>query len=659
MGRKRDGAVSPVSAEPPRYDPEVIGPQANRRCRDIIFLALFIVYWVGMFVVAALAIRTGNPQKLIAPTDSKGQYCGWNNALINSSLADLTNYPYLYYINPLSPLTTDSVCVAACPTVTAISTTTTAICDMNVTLPLTLSTLSTAVSAGLCSAFTYQSDIVLNRCMPSANVSADIWNAAASSFSISLGGTNITLQSLVSSERGDFVLAISDIVKTWPYILGGAGVSLVSSFLFLILMRWFVGLFVWITIIAANVVVDGFAVWLYFYWRARATAFYAIPVASQQNVDKWEMYAALGVFIAMCVLGVVLFLVTIFMRNRLRVGVEVIREASRAMNAMPLIVLFPFWTWGATAVLMVYFVYILLYIASPTAPVTLSVYTFSATNASTGMGWYHLVGCLWGWAVISGINQITLAGGIASWYWCRDKRALPVLPVTRSFFRAIFWHLGSVCLGGLLLTIVETIRFFLFKAQYTAKASQNKTAQWLLACTQCCMGCIEKIVKFINREAYIEIAVYGKAFFKSAGRAFGLLTRNCLRLVAVNFVADFVIIMGRLVITIGMGFLAYFLITWQESNLQLHFMFIPALLVAFEAFLISSIFLNIYHIAVDTIFLCFCEDTERHDGSPANPYYMSEQLQHITNLKNQKDGQAAGYMSRKTVGTRRIHVEEF
>ncbi|TPX35404.1 hypothetical protein SeMB42_g07177 [Synchytrium endobioticum] len=656
MGRTE---ISPTASDQPAYDPAVIGPQSRRQCRDIVFLILFILYWVGMFVVASLAVKTGNPQKLLAATDSHGQYCGWNNTAANSSLLDLTNYPYLYYLNPLNPLSTDKVCVSVCPTASAVSNTTTAICDTNITRPSDQSSLADAVTAGTCSPFVYESTVVLSRCLPSANVTAALWNASAAQYSINFGGTDISLNDLINSERDDIVLALADVVKTWPYILGGAGVSLIVSFLFLIVMRWFVALFVWIVIIAANLCVEGFAVWMYFYWRTRVTAYYALAADQRMKIDMWEMYAALGVFIALCVLAAVLFFITIFMRNRLRIGIEVIREASRAMNAMPVIVFFPLITWSMTAALLVYFVWILLYIASPTGPVTLSVYSFTATNASTGMAWYHVVGCLWGWAVISGINQITLAGGIASWYWCRDKRALPFMPVTKSFFRAIFWHLGSVCLGGAILTIVETIRLFLFKAQATAQASQNKAAQWILACAQCCMSCVEKVVKFINREAYIEIAVYGRSFFTSAARAFGLVTRNCLRLVAVNFVADFVIIMGRLVITVGMGFLAFALITWRESDLQLHFMFIPAVLVAFEAFLISSVFLNVYHIAVDTIFLCFCEDVERHDGSADRPYYMSEQLQHITNLKNQKDGQAGGYMSRKTVGARRIHAEEF
>jgi hypothetical protein len=36
---------------------------------------------------------------------------------------------------------------------------------------------------------------------------------------------------------------------------------------------------------------------------------------------------------------------------------------------------------------------------------------------------------------------------------------------------------------------------------------------------KCCLWCCEKCLKFLNRNAYIEIAIYGKSFCRSAGDA--------------------------------------------------------------------------------------------------------------------------------------------
>ena len=36
----------------------------------------------------------------------------------------------------------------------------------------------------------------------------------------------------------------------------------------------------------------------------------------------------------------------------------------------------------------------------------------------------------------------------------------------------------------------------------------------VLCCVQCCLWCLEKCLKFLNRNAYIETAIYGYSFCK-------------------------------------------------------------------------------------------------------------------------------------------------
>lgn len=82
--------------------PRPMGINKSRRCRDIIFLLIFAAYCVGMWIVAGVAVKNGDPRRLTIPTDTRGQYCGLNNKeLKNDPTAyDLTNKPYIYYLNP-------------------------------------------------------------------------------------------------------------------------------------------------------------------------------------------------------------------------------------------------------------------------------------------------------------------------------------------------------------------------------------------------------------------------------------------------------------------------------------------------------------------------------------------------------------------------------
>ena len=52
---------------------------------------------------------------------------------------------------------------------------------------------------------------------------------------------------------------------------------------------------------------------------------------------------------------------------------------------------------------------------------------------------------------------------------------------------------------------------------------------------------VQKIMQFINRNAYIIVAVKGTGYCTSAGRAIKLIVNNALRLVAVNIIVDVVV----------------------------------------------------------------------------------------------------------------------
>jgi solute carrier family 44 protein 1 (choline transporter-like protein) len=102
---------------------ELKGPIEDRSCTDIIFFVLFIVFWVGMFIIAGIAIDKGDPHRLIYGVDSWGNVCGKDNVqriANNNSGLDLSDHKYLYYHNP-GASTALKLCVTACPSANVVS----------------------------------------------------------------------------------------------------------------------------------------------------------------------------------------------------------------------------------------------------------------------------------------------------------------------------------------------------------------------------------------------------------------------------------------------------------------------------------------------------------------------------------------------------------
>lgn len=92
-------------------------------------------------------------------------------------------------------------------------------------------------------------------------------------------------------------------------------------------------------------------------------------------------------------------------------------------------------------------------------------------------------------------------------------------------------------------------------------------------------------------------------------------------------------------ITFGMAFLTYFFFSGKMFDVtgivpHINYYLTPVVLIGLASFFISSAFFDVYNMAVDTLFFCFLEDSERNDGSKEKPYFMSKDLMKILNKSN-------------------------
>ena len=106
--------------------------------------------------------------------------------------------------------------------------------------------------------------------------------------------------------------------------------------------------------------------------------------------------------------------------------------------------------------------------------------TFNSTNPDTacvfldygGDSWFHenqtwvqiiaLSLFLWCANFLLALQEVTLAGSFASYYWAwRKPQDIPLLPVTAAFARGLRYHTGTLAFGSLIITIVQLMRILL------------------------------------------------------------------------------------------------------------------------------------------------------------------------------------------------------
>ncbi|KAH8381232.1 hypothetical protein KR093_000099 [Drosophila rubida] len=103
-----------------QYDRNFKGPrQRDRSCTDVPCLIIFLLFLAGWAFIAQYALKNGDLNKLMVPTDMFNQKCGIDSSVLKKK--------YLFFFNldkcidPLVPITgcdTPQVCVESCPSQT-------------------------------------------------------------------------------------------------------------------------------------------------------------------------------------------------------------------------------------------------------------------------------------------------------------------------------------------------------------------------------------------------------------------------------------------------------------------------------------------------------------------------------------------------------------
>lgn len=247
---------------------------------------------------------------------------------------------------------------------------------------------------------------------------------------------------------------------------------------------------------------------------------------------------------------------------------------------------------------------------------------------------YHAINIfatLWFIHFISGISQTTLAGAFASYYWAyRKPQDVPFFAVTASFCRVLRNHLGDIAFGSFLIATIRYIRIVIeFIDNRIRKKSSpdinNSTARSMTCFFRVFFWILDRFLKYIDRNAYIMMSMYGEGYLQSAKRAVTLLYKNSTRAIVLDYVTYFVLLVSRLLITIGVGF-----VTAQEMFTSgLNYKWLPIALVVSGTYFISKGLFSVYSMAVDTLFICFLIDSTQNDGSTERPYFMPKDLRKI------------------------------
>jgi solute carrier family 44 protein 1 (choline transporter-like protein) len=168
--------------------------------------------------------------------------------------------------------------------------------------------------------------------------------------------------------------------------------------------------------------------------------------------------------------------------------------------------------------------------------------------------WINVVAFIWFTNFILGCQHFVIAGTISKWYFTRDKTKISQ-PILTSFKNLIYFHLGSVCLGSWIITIIKIIRIILRMLRSSGR--RNLIMKIIAMIASWIMNKLDTILQYFIRNAYICVAKDGLPFVQAGRKSFDLIVHNLIDVVALNYLGDTILVLGRLFIILISGFIGY------------------------------------------------------------------------------------------------------
>ena len=127
----------------------------------------------------------------------------------------------------------------------------------------------------------------------------------------------------------------------------------------------------------------------------------------------------------------------------------------------------------------------------------------------------------------------------------------------------------------------------------------------VLCAIQCCMWCIEKCMKFINKNAYIQIALLGKKFCTAMKDAFWLVFRNAGRIAAAGLISPIIHFFGMLTITVATTMFGVVMVR-ELYPTELNNPYNCGIFYFIEGYVCGRLVMNVFGMGVDTMHAAKC-----------------------------------------------------
>jgi len=318
---------------------------------------------------------------------------------------------------------------------------------------------------------------------------------------------------------------------------------------------------------------------------------------------------------ALCV-SLVFVVITACMASAINMAIQVIEMAASAVFQMPTMLLEPLLS------LVMRTIVLFSLTASFVMLVSVGKVQKEEIYRSFEYEWYewcflifYVIMFIWLANLVTATQQFAVAYASQVWYFTEqdesgNKHGVPCCPFAYGYVLAFSYQLGTLAYGSLVLGLTWFVRM-VFSVFVGAMAdAESSIGKCLTSCCLCCVGCYERFLRFLNKNAYVYSAIYSTNFCYSARQAMSLIVGNGGSVLTMHGATWIFEVAGLGLITSACAIVAYWVVANDDnfsipsSEYYVEDPVVMSVLAGMVGFLVALGFMLSFSAVADSLFVC-------------------------------------------------------
>jgi len=328
------------------------------------------------------------------------------------------------------------------------------------------------------------------------------------------------------------------------------------------------------------------------------------------------MYILLAFSIISLVCTLIIFCTCICMCKQINTAIHLVRLAAECLQDLPILLIYPIMNVCLAAAYLVLWTYVALYLAATGTVTTDATYGFASwayDDETTYAFLYWLFGLLWVLEFSLAVGFTCVSFCFCVWFFTPEKedgdRELPEKMMPKIICIVLSKFVGTLAFGSGIIAVIQMLRIIVEYVDHKKKEFEAAGIEpgvlwdYVFCCMRCCLWCLEKCMRWINKTVYIETILRNTWFCSGACQVVKVIVCYADYIAITKPIASGLLWFGKASMALGTAMIC----AYWTSTLNVASIFFPTVLSLIIGWFVADMFNEIFDMGIDTMLMCFCE----------------------------------------------------